>query len=186
MTERVPRKTPTLVGVCGVGLLRRKDAGPPSILRSKGVTSARDFGSRDYTLRHSQLAPCSFQYTSSTPPGFATEIQSDKVSVLKISVRLKLKPNEQDKSQTVVFQFVIGVQLVFVPSARSPHGVFHGRPGAIRRPPARLSYRGPPQPAPELCGSRRCFEGPRPGLSVVGGANRGETSGKAARGSRGT
>ncbi len=29
------------------------------------------------TLRHSQLAPCSFQYTSSTPPGFSTEIQSD-------------------------------------------------------------------------------------------------------------
>ena len=49
-------------------------------------------------LRHSQLAPCSFQYTSSTPPGFSTEIQSDSVSVLKISVRLKLKPNEQHKS----------------------------------------------------------------------------------------
>ena len=48
----------------------------------------------------------------------------------------------------------------------------------IRRQPARLSYRGPPQPAPELCDSRRCFKGP--GLSVVGGANRGETSGKAA------
>ena len=46
----------------------------------------------------------------------------------------------------------------------------------IRRQPARLSYRGPPQPAPELCGSRRCSEGP--GLSVVGGANRGETLGR--------
>ena len=46
----------------------------------------------------------------------------------------------------------------------------------IRRQPARLSYRGPPQPAPELCGSRRYSEGP--GLSVVGGANRGETLGR--------
>ena len=50
-TERVSRKTPTLVGVCGVGLLGRTDAGPSSILRSAGVTSARDFGSRDYTHR---------------------------------------------------------------------------------------------------------------------------------------
>ena len=101
-----------------------------------------------------------------------------------ISVRLKLKPNEPDKSQTVVFRFVIVVQFVqSVPSARSPHGVFHGRPPfnrELRRLPARLTYRGPPQPAPELCGSRRCSKGP--GLSIVGGANRGETSGKAARG----
>jgi hypothetical protein len=77
-----------------------------------------------------QLAPCSFQYTTSTPPGFTTEIQSDKVSV-RNSVRLKLKTQRTDKipSRAVVFQFVIVVQLVqSVPSARFPHGVFHGRP----------------------------------------------------------
>jgi hypothetical protein len=56
---------------------------------------------------HSHLAPCSCQYTTSTPPGFTTEIQSDsdKVSVRNFSVvRLKLKPNEHDKSQSVGFQ----------------------------------------------------------------------------------
>ena len=56
--------------------------------------------------------------------------------------------------------------------ARSPLGVFRGRP-PFDRQPARLSDRGPPQPAPELCGSRRCSEGP--GWSVAGGANLGET-----------
>jgi hypothetical protein len=89
------------------------------------------------TLHHPQLAPCSFQYTSSTPPGFTTEI----------SVRLKLKLNEHDKSPSVVFQFVIVVQFKFessVPRARSPLGVFHGRP-PFDRQPARLSDRGPPQ-----------------------------------------
>ena len=47
-----------------------------------------------------------------------------------ISVRLKLKPNEQDKYQSVVFQFVIVVLVgaLSVPSARSPHGVSRGRP----------------------------------------------------------
>ena len=47
-----------------------------------------------------------------------------------ISVRLKLKPNEQDKYQSVVFQFVIVVSVgaLSVPSARSPHGVSRGRP----------------------------------------------------------
>ncbi len=63
--------------------------------------------------------------------------------------------------------------------ARSPLGVFkfHGRP-PFDRQPARLSDRGPPQPAPELCGSRRCqcFQGP--GLSVVGGATPGRDTGK--------
>ncbi len=61
--------------------------------------------------------------------------------------------------------------------ARSPLalGVFHGRP-PIDRQPARLSYRGPPQPAPELCGSRRYSEGL--GLSVVGGATPGRDTGK--------
>ena len=59
--------------------------------------------------------------------------------------------------------------------ARSPHGVFHGRP-PFDRQPARLSDRGPPQPAPELCGSRRYSEGP--GLSVVGGATPGRDTGK--------
>ena len=56
--------------------------------------------------------------------------------------------------------------------ARSPLGVFRGRP-PFDRQPARLSDRGPPQPAPELCGSRRCLQGL--GLSVVGGATREET-----------
>jgi hypothetical protein len=56
--------------------------------------------------------------------------------------------------------------------ARSPLGVFRGRP-PFDRQPARLSDRGPPQPAPELCGSRRCLQGL--GLSVVGGAAREET-----------
>ena len=65
--------------------------------------------------------------------------------------------------------------------ARSPLGVFRGRP-PFDRQPARLSDRGPPQPASELCGSRRCLQGL--GLSVVGGANRGETLGKAAQGCR--
>jgi hypothetical protein len=60
-------------------------------------------GVRDTALRHSQLARCSFQYTSSTPPGFTTEIHTTKFQYA-ISARLKLKPNEQDKSQTVVFQ----------------------------------------------------------------------------------
>jgi hypothetical protein len=59
--------------------------------------------------------------------------------------------------------------------ARSPHGVFHGRP-PFDRQPARLSDHGPPQPAPELCGSRRYSEGP--GLSVVGGATPGRHTGK--------
>ena len=60
-------------------------------------------------------------------------------------------------------------------------GVFHCRPSS-RRQPARLSARGPPQPAPGLCGSRRCSEGL--GWGVVGGAlwNRGETLRKAAQG----
>ena len=39
------------MGVRGMGLLGRSDAGPSSILRSAGVTSARDFGGRDYTHR---------------------------------------------------------------------------------------------------------------------------------------
>jgi hypothetical protein len=59
--------------------------------------------------------------------------------------------------------------------ARSPHGVFHGRP-PFDRQPARLSDHGPPQPAPELCGSRRYSEGL--GLSVVGGATTGRDTGK--------
>ena len=59
--------------------------------------------------------------------------------------------------------------------ARSPLGVFHGRP-PFDRQPARLSDHGPPQPAPELCGSRRYSEGP--GLSVVGGATPGRHTGK--------
>ena len=59
--------------------------------------------------------------------------------------------------------------------ARSPLGVFRGRP-PFDRQPARLSYRGPPQPAPEFCGSRRYSEGP--GLSVVGGATPGRDTGK--------
>ena len=59
--------------------------------------------------------------------------------------------------------------------ARSPLGVFRGRP-PFDRQPARLSDRGPPQPAPELCGSRRCLQGL--GLSVVGGATPGRDTGK--------
>ncbi len=62
--------------------------------------------------------------------------------------------------------------------ARSPHGVFHGRP-SFDRQPARLSDRGPPQPAPELCGSRRYSEGL--GLSVVGGATPGRDTGTGKR-----
>ncbi len=37
-------------------------------------------------LRHSQLAPCSFQHTTSAPLGFTTEIQSDKISVCNFRV----------------------------------------------------------------------------------------------------
>ena len=37
------------MGVRGMGFLRRKDAGPSSILRFAGVTSARDFGGRNHT-----------------------------------------------------------------------------------------------------------------------------------------
>ncbi len=59
--------------------------------------------------------------------------------------------------------------------ARSPLGVFRGSP-PFDRQPARLSDRGPPQPAPELCGSRRCLQGL--GLSVVGGATPGRDTGK--------
>ena len=82
-------------------------------------------------LRHSQLAPCSFQYTSTVAVHHrVSQLKSNPTKFQRaISVRLKLKPNEPDKSQTAVFQFVIVVQLVqSVPSARSPHGVFHGRP----------------------------------------------------------
>ena len=61
--------------------------------------------------------------------------------------------------------------------ARSPHGVFHGRP-PFDRQPARLSDRGPPQPAPELCGSRRYSEGLGLPVSVVGGATPGRDTGK--------
>ena len=94
-----------------------------------------------------------------------------------ISVRLKLKPNEQDKYQSVVFQFVFVVLVgAFERAERTLPTRCVPRSSLIRRQPARLSYRGPPQPAPELCGSRRCSEGP--GLSVVGGANRGETLGR--------
>jgi hypothetical protein len=81
-------------------------------------------------LRHSQLAPCSFQYTSTVAVHHrVSQLKSNPTKFQRaISVRLKLKPNEPDKSQTAVFQFVIVVQLVqSVPSARSPHGVFHGR-----------------------------------------------------------
>ena len=94
-----------------------------------------------------------------------------------ISVRLKLKPNEQDKYQSAVFQFVIVVSVgVFERAERTLPTRCVPRSSLIRRQPARLSYRGPPQPAPELCGSRRCSEGP--GWSVAGGTNLGETQGK--------
>ena len=59
--------------------------------------------------------------------------------------------------------------------ARSPLGVFHSRP-PFDRQPARLSDRGQPQPAPELCGLRRYSDGL--GLSVVGGATPGRDTGK--------
>ena len=109
-------------------------------------------------LRHSQLAPCSFQYISSTPD-FTTEIQTDKVSVLKISVRLKLKPNEHNKSPSVDFQFAIVVQLESsVPRARSPLGVFHGRPPFDRR----LRPRFPVASSKVGC-DRRVPKRPRPG-----------------------
>ncbi len=133
-------------------------------------------------LRHSQLAPCSFQYTSSTPPGFT-----------EISVRLKLKPNEPDKSQTAVFQFVIVVPVGVeraprtLPSRRVPRSSPIRPVVSIARP----SFRPWPATArPGALGSRRYSEGL--GLSVVGGANRGETlesgprsrAGAAPRGSR--
>jgi hypothetical protein len=103
-----------------------------------------------------------------------------------------------------------------VPRARSPLGVFHGRPHSTSRQPARLSDlfffwkavslitlcregpywpegrhrarerlsdRGPPQPRPRALGSRRYSEGL--GLSVVGGANRGETLPRAGAAPRG-
>ena len=84
----------------------------------------------------------------------------------------------KDKSQSAqaVFQFVIVVSVGAERAQRTLPTRCVPLSSLIRRQPARLSYRGPPQPAPELCGSRRCSEGP--GLSVVGGANRGETLGR--------
>jgi hypothetical protein len=54
------------------------------------ATCGRRHGHTLAPLRHSQLAPCSFQYTSSTPPGFTLKSNLTK-SQYAISVRLKLK-----------------------------------------------------------------------------------------------
>jgi hypothetical protein len=83
-----------------------------------------------------ERGPCA---TLSLPPAASSTLPvHHRVSQLKsnptkfqyaISVLLKLKPNEQDKSLDRCLSIVIVVQLVqSVPSARSPHGVFHGRP----------------------------------------------------------
>ncbi len=101
--------------------------------------------------------PCA---TLSLPPAASSIFPVHRISQLKISVRLKLKPNEHDKSPSVDFQFAIVVQLESsVPRARSPLGVFHGRP-PFDRQPARLFRPWPATARPRALGSRRYSEGP--------------------------
>jgi hypothetical protein len=113
-------------------------------------------------LRHSKLAPCSFQYTSSlrlsTPPGFSTEIQSDKVSssVRNFSTTETENHRLAFKRHPLIFNRHCRStgSLSRACSVHAPHSVCTvvGRPpGPFDRQPARLSDRGPPQPAPELC-----------------------------------
>ncbi len=125
---------------------------------------------------HSQLAPCSFQYTSSTPPGFSTEVQSDSISVRNFSTtetenhRLAFK-----RHQLIIKRHCRSVGVERAPrtlptrcSTVVPHStvslpVF---PTAARHSP-------PPSSA-----ARDATPTSGPGLSVVGGATPGRDTGK--------
>jgi hypothetical protein len=123
-------------------------------------------------LRHSQLAPCSFQYTSSTPPGFTTEnfstteteTQTNRINPRPLSFNCHCRSVGVERAPRTLPTRCVPQSSPIRPSACP----------SFRPRPARATL--PPQPAPELCGSRRYSEGL--GLSVVGGATPGRDTGK--------